>query len=344
MTVGRWRGDGRAVVVECWRTADPFGGVMAKEGEVAYRPSQREKPSEGEEDAPARFGIGEEDRVRDLGLEKKIVSRDRELLSTDLAMIILEGCYGRITPISGISWEKGIIICAGVIDCEYQGDVKILVFNMTFEPLTLQKGEAVAQIILERIITPEGNTIHMGTPEWDDLISKLLPVHQTVREANHLYTLTDENEWLNPFFMEAGGGNFNFNSDSDSFITADSDWDNDEEQILSPIYDETLANNLDMDYPIIKTKMDNCSIQLIDRDAVFNVTGLEYFTKSMKLDEHGLSYAIVSIMGSQSSVRALHSFVIMIEVLDGTLEGIRLSKRQEETSGGHLMHYGRSIE
>ncbi|KAG6536948.1 hypothetical protein ZIOFF_002026 [Zingiber officinale] len=44
-----------------------------------------------------------------------------------------------------------------------------------------------------------------------------------------------------------------------------------------------------------------CSIQLIDGDGVFNVTGLEHFMKSVKLLEHGLSYAIVSIMGPQSS-------------------------------------------
>ncbi|KAG6479353.1 hypothetical protein ZIOFF_062816 [Zingiber officinale] len=44
-----------------------------------------------------------------------------------------------------------------------------------------------------------------------------------------------------------------------------------------------------------------CSIQLIDRDGVFNVTSLEHFMKSVKLAEHGLSYAVVSIMGPQSS-------------------------------------------
>ncbi|KAG6502982.1 hypothetical protein ZIOFF_035271 [Zingiber officinale] len=44
-----------------------------------------------------------------------------------------------------------------------------------------------------------------------------------------------------------------------------------------------------------------CSIQLIDRDGVFNGTDLEHFMKSVKLAELGLSYAIVSIMGPQSS-------------------------------------------
>lgn len=44
-----------------------------------------------------------------------------------------------------------------------------------------------------------------------------------------------------------------------------------------------------------------CSTQLIDGDGAFNVSGLESFLKGVKLAECGLSYAIVSIMGPQSS-------------------------------------------
>ena len=44
-----------------------------------------------------------------------------------------------------------------------------------------------------------------------------------------------------------------------------------------------------------------CSTQLIDGDGIFNVSGLEGFMKEVKLAECGLSYAVVSIMGPQSS-------------------------------------------
>ncbi|KAG6474227.1 hypothetical protein ZIOFF_068151 [Zingiber officinale] len=49
-----------------------------------------------------------------------------------------------------------------------------------------------------------------------------------------------------------------------------------------------------------------CSIQLIDGDGVFNVTSLEHYMKSVKLAEHGFSYAVVSIMGPQSSGKRYH--------------------------------------
>ncbi|ERN19822.1 protein ROOT HAIR DEFECTIVE 3 [Amborella trichopoda] len=44
-----------------------------------------------------------------------------------------------------------------------------------------------------------------------------------------------------------------------------------------------------------------CSTQLIDGDGDFNVSGLDKFMKTVKLGESGLSYAVVSIMGPQSS-------------------------------------------
>ncbi|MED6123013.1 Cell wall protein rhd3 [Stylosanthes scabra] len=46
---------------------------------------------------------------------------------------------------------------------------------------------------------------------------------------------------------------------------------------------------------------DCCSTQLIDGDGTFNVSGIETFMKEVKFSECGLSYAVVSIMGPQSS-------------------------------------------
>lgn len=44
-----------------------------------------------------------------------------------------------------------------------------------------------------------------------------------------------------------------------------------------------------------------CSVQLIDGDGTFNDVGVDKFMKEIKLAECGLSYAVVSIMGPQSS-------------------------------------------
>ncbi|KAE9467920.1 hypothetical protein C3L33_00173, partial [Rhododendron williamsianum] len=49
-----------------------------------------------------------------------------------------------------------------------------------------------------------------------------------------------------------------------------------------------------------------CSTHLIEGDGTFNVNGIESFMKEVKLAECGLSYAVVSIMGPQSSGMNLH--------------------------------------
>ncbi|XP_074560066.1 uncharacterized protein LOC141816131 [Curcuma longa] len=84
----------------------------------------------------------------------EIGAGDRDLLGTGLAMAIPEGYYGRIAPRSGVAWKKGIHIGARIIDSDYRGEIKILVFNLTFEPVYFKRGEAIAQIIFTKIATP----------------------------------------------------------------------------------------------------------------------------------------------------------------------------------------------
>lgn len=48
-------------------------------------------------------------------------------------------------------------------------------------------------------------------------------------------------------------------------------------------------------------EQDCCATQLIDGNGEFNVTGLHNFMKTVKLADLGLSYAVVAIMGPQSS-------------------------------------------
>jgi dUTP pyrophosphatase len=50
----------------------------------------------------------------------------------------------------------------GVIDEDYRGEVKALLVNLSDVPVRIEKGDRVAQLILERISTPD-------TEEVDDL-------------------------------------------------------------------------------------------------------------------------------------------------------------------------------
>ncbi|KAG6466575.1 hypothetical protein ZIOFF_074697 [Zingiber officinale] len=80
---------------------------------------------------------------------------ERMLLSTGIAVAIPEGYYVRIAARSDVTWKKGIQIGAGVIDHEYRGEIKILIFNLNFDTILLVKGEAIAQLIIEKICIPQ---------------------------------------------------------------------------------------------------------------------------------------------------------------------------------------------
>lgn len=44
---------------------------------------------------------------------------------------------------------------AGVIDADYRGQVKVLLFNLSDDDFAVSEGDRVAQLVLERIYTPE---------------------------------------------------------------------------------------------------------------------------------------------------------------------------------------------
>lgn len=62
---------------------------------------------------------------------------------------------GRIAPRSGLASKHMIDTGAGVIDADYRGQVKVLLFNHGEKDFEVKEGDRVAQLVLERIYTPE---------------------------------------------------------------------------------------------------------------------------------------------------------------------------------------------
>ncbi|EZF29806.1 dUTPase Dut [Trichophyton interdigitale] len=87
--------------------------------------------------------------------ETVIPGRGKGLVSTGLAIAVPEGTYGRIAPRSGLASKNFIDTGAGVIDADYRGEVKVLLFNFSGVNFTIKEGDRIAQLILERIYTPE---------------------------------------------------------------------------------------------------------------------------------------------------------------------------------------------
>ncbi|KAH6816891.1 DUTP-PYROPHOSPHATASE-LIKE 1 [Perilla frutescens var. frutescens] len=96
--------------------------------------------------------------------ETRVPARGKALVPTDLSIAVPEGTYARIAPRSGLAWKHSIDVGAGVVDADYRGPVGVILFNHSDVDFEVKAGDRVAQLIIEKIVTPE-------VAEVDDLDS-----------------------------------------------------------------------------------------------------------------------------------------------------------------------------
>ena len=75
------------------------------------------------------------------------------LVPTGFAMALPEGFEAQIRPRSGLAVNHGIgiINAPGTIDADYRGEVKIALINLGPEPVTLRRGERIAQMVIQKV-------------------------------------------------------------------------------------------------------------------------------------------------------------------------------------------------
>lgn len=77
------------------------------------------------------------------------------LINTEIRIIKYpRNSYGRIAPRSGIAISNLIDIGAGVIDPDYTGVVKIILFNFSKDIFKIKRGDKIAQLICEKAYYP----------------------------------------------------------------------------------------------------------------------------------------------------------------------------------------------
>ncbi len=57
-----------------------------------------------------------------------ITAKDKGLVKTNLAVAVPHGSYGRVAPRSGLAWKNFIDVGAGVVDSDYRGECKFILF------------------------------------------------------------------------------------------------------------------------------------------------------------------------------------------------------------------------
>lgn len=75
------------------------------------------------------------------------------LVPTGWAVAIPEGFEGQVRPRSGLALKKGLTLVntPGTIDADYRGEIQLPMINLGPEPVTIGRGDRVAQMIVSRV-------------------------------------------------------------------------------------------------------------------------------------------------------------------------------------------------
>ncbi|CAG9864255.1 unnamed protein product [Phyllotreta striolata] len=84
-----------------------------------------------------------------------VPARGKALIDTGLKIQLPEGCYGRIAPRSGLAVKNFIDVGAGVVDEDYRGVLKVVLFNHSDSDFNVKSGDRIAQLICQKIYYPE---------------------------------------------------------------------------------------------------------------------------------------------------------------------------------------------
>ncbi len=79
---------------------------------------------------------------------------ERGIFGTGLSIEIPSGYVGLFWDKSGVG-AKGIKVLGGVADCHYRGEYKVILTNLSKENYTIEKGNKIAQLLIQPIETAE---------------------------------------------------------------------------------------------------------------------------------------------------------------------------------------------
>jgi dUTP pyrophosphatase len=80
----------------------------------------------------------------------------RRAVGTGLAFELPAGLEMQVRPRSGLALRHGITLpnAPGTIDPDYRGELKIILLNAGTEPVTIRRGDRIAQLVFARFETP----------------------------------------------------------------------------------------------------------------------------------------------------------------------------------------------
>lgn len=84
-------------------------------------------------------------------------SLERARVPSGFAIAIPRGYEGQVRPRSGAAWKHGLSIpnAPGTIDSDYRGEVAVLLVNLGSDPVTIEPGQRIAQLVICPVVRAE---------------------------------------------------------------------------------------------------------------------------------------------------------------------------------------------
>ncbi len=79
---------------------------------------------------------------------------ERTVVPTGIAIALPDGFEGQIRPRSGLAVRHGLTVlnAPGTIDSDYRGELSVPLINLGADPVTLQRGDRIAQLVVAPVI------------------------------------------------------------------------------------------------------------------------------------------------------------------------------------------------
>lgn len=77
----------------------------------------------------------------------------RVAVPTGIAIAVPYGWVGLVHPRSGLALRHGLTVvnAPGTVDAGYRGEVQVLLVNLGDEPVRIESGDRIAQLLLQRV-------------------------------------------------------------------------------------------------------------------------------------------------------------------------------------------------
>ena len=78
------------------------------------------------------------------------------ILSTGISIQLPPGTEAQIRSRSGLAAKQGLVVLnsPGTIDEGYTGEIKVILYNTGYEPVTINPGDKIAQLVICPVLRP----------------------------------------------------------------------------------------------------------------------------------------------------------------------------------------------